>query len=105
MFEVGPTDLGRPFASQFPPLLVQSNMRFKCGPDGALGNECIVSGAAKGGNTLVLSNDPFAKNERVAKNVTFEGITFQSGLDSFLDLQNGGDITFRNCLFRVSRWC
>lgn len=42
----------------------------------------------------------FVKEEAV-QNVTFEGITFESGVETFLELYNGGDITFRNCLFRV----
>lgn len=81
----------------FPPLPAMSNMRIKCGSDGQLTNRCIVAS----GGTLVLSRYGVAE-ETAARNMTFEGITFQRGQDAFAVLQNGGDITFKNCLFRVS---
>lgn len=86
-----------PYAGNMPPLMAQSNMRVRCGEDGSLTNRCVVyEGASLLLNTFSMSQ------EYEAKNVVFEGITFERGVESFLELTNGGDITFRNCLFRVS---
>lgn len=102
MIDVG--SLIRPYPSQAtrPPFLPQSNMRIKCGKDGALTNQCIVTGGNRNGDTLVYNSANFT-GEKAATNVIFEGITFQSGSVSFLELYNGGGITFRNCIFRVSQ--
>lgn len=86
-----------PWVGVWPPLAAVSNVRFKCGPDGDLTGQCVVAF----GDTLVLNNN-WAANEVAARNVTFEGITFQRGINSFMELINGGDITFKNCGFRVS---
>ena len=83
-----------PIAGYAPPLFVQSNMRIKCGDHGSLLDECIVAN----GETLLLNTNYV---EKEARNVTFEGITFQNGIQSLVELLNGGDITFQNCLFRV----
>lgn len=79
-----------------PPFLAQSNMLVKCGENGDVTDECVVIG----GDTFVLNSFQFLR-EKVARNVVFEGITFQSGIDTFMELYNAGDITFRNCIFRV----
>uniref|UniRef100_A0A7S3L0V6 Right handed beta helix domain-containing protein n=1 Tax=Amphora coffeiformis TaxID=265554 RepID=A0A7S3L0V6_9STRA len=84
-----------PTAGIFPPIPAQSNVLIKCGDDGSLANRCIIAN----GNAAVI-NSFFAFQEQNAQNVTFEGITFERGRRSLLELYNGGDITFRDCVFR-----
>lgn len=94
---VGLVDRFDPAAGTAPPIAVQSNMRLKCGENGRLEDHCTI----RAGDTLLL-NSFFMSQELAAANVIIEGITFESGSESLLELTNGGDITFRDCLFRVS---
>lgn len=82
-----------------PGLLVQSNVRIKCGPDGKLEDQCVFQG--RGQDYFVL-NSPESFGEFAARNVSVEGFTFQGAQNSFLQMENAGDVTFRNCLFRES---
>ena len=84
-----------PFVGQSPPLLAQSNMRVKCGADGLLTDACIVSDGE-----VLVRNAHATSNEYGAFNVTFEGITFENGWPTLMEMTNGGDIVFKNCLFR-----
>lgn len=85
----------QPFEGANPPLLAQSNMHVKCGADGSLSNACVVSE----GEILVMNSYSTAA-EYGAFNVTFEGVTFENGWPTLMQMTNGGDIVFRNCLFR-----
>jgi hypothetical protein len=86
-----------PSAGIEPAIPLQSNLKIKCGEQGRLRDACIIGS----GNTLLLNMFAMSR-ELAAVNVVIEGITFQDGTESLLELTNGGDITFRNCLFRVS---
>jgi len=88
-----------PSVGATPGLLTQSNLRIKCGPNGALQDRCVLWG--RGVDYLVL-NSFHSFHEVAARNVTVEGITFQGSQNSFVRMQNAGDVTFRNCLFRQS---
>ena len=84
----------------WPPLAAQSNMRVKCGTDGSIDNRCVVTGIT-GGYVSLLYSTPTFSNEVASQNVVFEGLTFELTRERFVELSNAGDITFRNCLFRV----
>uniref|UniRef100_A0A7S3L086 Right handed beta helix domain-containing protein n=1 Tax=Amphora coffeiformis TaxID=265554 RepID=A0A7S3L086_9STRA len=88
-----------PSVGATPGLLTQSNLHIKCGPTGALEDQCVFWG--RGVDYLVL-NSVNSFGEAAARNVTVEGITFQGAQNSFVQMQNAGDVTFRNCLFRQS---
>ena len=87
-----------PKAGLTPALLPQSNMRIRCGPNGDLNDSCIVFGTL--GGEILVHNHFLSFNEVGANNVTIEGIIFE-GARTMVLMENGGDITFKNCLFRV----
>ena len=93
----------KPEIGTHPPVLAASNTHVRCGEDGSLLDECIIRGDEFEGTTLLLSPERF-NNQLAVTNVTFEGLAFEHGLDSMMELMNGGEVTFRNCLFRV-RYC
>ena len=81
----------------------QSNMRIKCGPDGDMKDQCVWTGKNGG---LVLFQHYFdlfgdVRGPTQALNFTVEGMTFEKGLDSLAELTFPGEITFKNCVFRV----
>lgn len=89
----------QPWLGDNPPIVAQSNTHVKCGKDGLLSDQCVV----QHGQSLfwnAYSTQP--PGEPAASNVIVEGLTFQDGLLSLIDMRSGGDITFRNCVFRVS---
>eukprot|EP00977_Amphora_coffeiformis_P023961 scaffold14782_cov174-Amphora_coffeaeformis.AAC.14 len=97
-FEVDdPIDFNTPYLGSKPPLSAQSNIRVKCGNSGLLTDQCVV----RAGEALALNTWSFSRDDE-AKNVTYEGITFENGATALIILFSGGDITFKNCVFRVS---
>ena len=92
-------EFNAPWVGLRPAIIAQSNMRVRCGDNGLLENQCVVGGT---GEALVLNIWSSVFREDEHKNVTFEGITFQRGSNALIRMSNGGDITFKNCLFRVS---
>ena len=78
-------------------LFLRSRSTVKCGADGKSSNNCIFLG----GNTQLFYIGTFF-GDLVAQDVVVMGITFQS--TSFLStaLANRGDITFIDCIWRVS---
>lgn len=92
-----PIDFNTPWLGLNPPVSAQSNIRVKCGDDGLLRDQCVVGD----GEALVLNTWSFSRDDQ-AQNVTFEGITFEKGATALVIMFSGGDITFKNCLFRVS---
>ena len=93
---VGYTD---PWFGINPPLIAQSNMHVKCGKEGKLTDKCIIhSGSALMMN--VYSNK--APGEKMVQDVLIEGLVFEKGAYNLLDLRGAGNITFKNCIFRVS---
>lgn len=100
VFEVDATvNRSDPLAGAQPPLLVQSNMRIKCGKNGSVLNKCIVTR----GDVLLL-NTAFGAFDHGADNVVFEGITFNHDSvtsSKMIELTSAGSITFKNCVFMV----
>ena len=78
-------------------LTVRSNVKFMCGEDGKLENNCIFTGGMA--QLVGFGDGPW---EEEAFNVHIEGLTFARGGDvssAFLAVK--GEITFKNCVFRV----
>lgn len=98
-FQVGTVERDAPYRGVAPPLLTQSNLHVQCGDTGSLYDECIMAS----GRQSLLWHVPWRNDDPVTRNVTFQGVTFQGGYESTMELMQAGDITFRNCLFRVSR--
>ena len=89
-----------------PPLVLQSNMHVTCGLHGHVHDDCVVDGSDGADATVVsvqfpmaLEKDPHFR-QAAATNVTLEGLTFERG-SMIAFLINGGNVTFRNCVFRV----
>lgn len=88
-----------PWNGEEPPLIAQSNMHVRCGKEAKLTDKCML----EDGNSLMVNTyATLEPGEKVVENVIVEGIVFQRGSLNLLDLRSAGDITFRNCLFRVS---
>lgn len=98
---VDPIDWSRPLFGDLIPMNLQSNTRIYCGTGGTLAERCVISGWENVADALVI-NAFETSREIAARNVTIEGITFEDSPRNILRLYNGGDIVFRNCLFRVS---
>lgn len=78
-------------------LTLRSNVKFVCGEDGKLENNCIFNGGMA--QVIAWGGDPW---EDDAFNVHIEGLTFERGGDvSAVFLAIKGEITFKNCVFRV----
>ena len=79
------------------PLTFRQNSRFLCGKDGKSSNNCIL----KGGQFQAISTvRTFGKEKKL--NVRVEGLTFEDGGNAGVLLAAGGDVTFVDCVFRVS---
>lgn len=78
----------------FKTIAPRSNAHWKCGEDGAVSNNCIF----QDGDVAIL----FANFSAPTENVTFQGITFESQIISTFIGGAAGDVTFENCLWRVS---
>jgi hypothetical protein len=70
------------------------NVHYKCGDDGSSANKCII----KGGEVAVTS----VSGDAVHSNVVFEGLTFEKSFLAGGFFNRPGDITFVDCIFRVS---
>jgi len=80
------------------PILSRANTEIKCGDDGDPKNKCVVTG---GIFQVIFSYTNWAELD---ENFVLEGVTFQEADFASVILSNGGDITFRNCVFRVRIW-
>jgi hypothetical protein len=82
------------------PILPRRNTAYKCGVDGKSSNNCIITK----GHIHLISADVYwdPSQYEIHSNVTISGITFESGNFGTVVLQNPGDITFVDCIFRVS---
>jgi hypothetical protein len=78
------------------PLVLASNLAYKCGEDGALANNCTL----RGGDVHVTSANKFVGEEH--SNVIIQGLTFESKNGLVMSLFNGGDVTILDCVFQVS---
>lgn len=75
------------------PLIAFPNVRYLCGQDGSSANNCVV----KGGNTQFW-NLPGAE----IGSVSVRGITFEDAAFVSILLQGTGEISFVDCIVRVS---
>jgi hypothetical protein len=96
-FEIGfPNSDGLCCFDGMMPLQLRSNTHYKCGADGDPANNCTFHG----GQFQVVSIKPIFNFED-AVNVVIEGLTFQDGFIAGALLVNNGDVTFKNCIFKV----
>ena len=95
------TSLG--LVGTMPPLLTPSNTRIKCGEDGSAANGCVVDGRYYLALNILPKWEVLFFTQEIPRNVTFEGITFLfSDPWTSIMMANGGEITFRNCIFQVN---
>jgi hypothetical protein len=84
------------FAGGFTPISPRNNVHYKCGSTGRSSNKCVLFG----GSFHVLGFG--AQFNEVQGNVTMEGLTFESANQVTLFLGSAGDITFHDCVIKVS---
>jgi hypothetical protein len=96
-------DIGFPFANGEccfigqPPLVALENTRFQCGSDGLSSNNCTL----RGGRSHFVSSRSAEETDNT--NVQVAGMTFESANFFTAILDNAGDITFTDCVWKVSR--
>jgi hypothetical protein len=97
-----PDEEGQLYTSGSYPIFPRRNVAYKCGVDGKSSNNCrLVSGYFQlfsfdfNGVWQPSQWEPHS-------NVTISGVTFDSGFFGTVALANPGDITFTDCIFRVS---
>jgi hypothetical protein len=79
------------------PLNTRSNSIFQCGEDGKSSNNCVITGGA-----IQIFHSYLTFNQENKVNVVIKGITFENAIDYCAFLVAPGDITFSDCIFRVS---
>jgi len=79
------------------PILSRSNTNIKCGDDGDPNNHCVLVG---GSFQVLFSISNWLEDD---EHFVVEGITFENAIFASVMLSNAGDITFRNCIFRVRK--
>ena len=80
------------------PIYTRSNSIYQCGGDGKSSNNCII----KGGEYHVFHEYvSYGRENKV--NVVIKGLTFEDASGGGLIIAAPGDITFIDCVFRVSR--
>ena len=79
------------------PLYVRSRSTVKCGEDGKASNNCVLRG---GNSQLLATNSLFQEN--LLQGVRVMGITFEAAEFVSAALAARGDITFVDCVWRVS---
>ena len=79
------------------PVFTRANSIFQCGEDGKSSNNCVITG----GNFQFM-HEVFSFNEESKDNVVIKGITFEDAIRGGVLLAAPGDITFIDCIFRVS---
>ena len=79
------------------PLVVRQGVRYMCGEDGKSSNNCTITS----GEMQIISHEGMFIHEEKT-NVRVEGVTFENGGVSGAVLAADGDVTFTDCVFRVS---
>jgi hypothetical protein len=79
------------------PLVARPNTRFQCGEDGRSGNNCVLRGG-----TFQFQSTFFSSVGTSNENVQVSGITFESAAKVGIVLSQAGDVTFTDCIIRVS---
>ena len=78
------------------PIVTRSNTHFKCGDDGSSRNNCVIYG----GSSSVLFNSVIWDEDIYG--ATIQGFTFQSPVLTTLFGLASGDVTFIDCIIKVS---
>ena len=76
---------------------VRPNLALKCGEDGKVTNNCIVTG----GDVHVDGTTYFGNKVSSVTNITIEGFTFSNAQKYSVWVTKPGDITFVDCVFSV----
>jgi hypothetical protein len=79
-------------------LQLRPNMHVKCGSHGLKENNCIL----QGGSVQVDGTSRYGVAQVTLQNVVLEGLTFVNASEHLVLLNKPGQVTFRNCEFRVS---
>ena len=95
-FVMGRGDPNNPgvYLGGFDPIYPRKNVHYKCGPDGALEDECILTD----GDFSIVSFG----FDQVIENVLFEGIIFEKTFRGGMLFAEAGYVTFKDCVIRVS---
>ena len=101
IFDMGVQDLRdeKIFYDGFAAIRPRPNSHWKCGSTGSSHSKCVV----RGGDIAILSVDNDDSLDKDANGVIFEGITFELSIRSSAVFSKRGDITFVDCIFRVSQ--
>jgi len=78
------------------PLVPKSNSIIQCGEDGSSENNCVLEGGQ-----LQITSSPTAGPGVIIVDAEIRGITFSNSTFAAAGLFHAGDITFRDCIFRV----
>lgn len=89
---------GPGYVGGFGPLSPRANAIYKCGESGSSKNNCVLID----GTFQMVSFGASFEEEQV--NVTYQGLTFESGFQGGLLLANPGDYTFLDCILRVCQY-
>jgi hypothetical protein len=89
---------GSPKNGQYPLVLGRSNIHIMCGDDGKSENNCVL----KGGLFHVGFYDEYETGTAVT-NALVQGLTFQDAKNTNVLAENEGDISLRDCIFKVRR--
>jgi len=77
------------------PLYAASNAKVLCGKDGSSDNNCtITGGVAQFSTILAIIQEP-------VESMLLSGITFESSFATSLIFSNTGDVTVKDCIFKV----
>lgn len=78
------------------PISLRQNTRILCGKDGKSSNNCVLF---SGQFQVIASTPSFNREKKI--NIRLEGITFENGGNAGALLAAEGDVTFKDCVFRV----
>ena len=89
---------GEGFTDGQSPIIPRSNTEYLCGEDGASKNNCKLVG----GDFGVIAVPVFFRQDTQVKNVKIKGFTFKGQKQYHSFSAYPGDITFEDCIFKVS---
>jgi len=78
------------------PLYGEANSRILCGEDGKSSNNCTLRGGA------VQFSSVFANVKHPIESMQVSGVTFEGATLSSIFLGNVGDVTFKDCIVKVT---
>lgn len=84
---------------QSPLLISKSNVRIQCGEDGSSSNNCILTGGIYQLGFFRVASDG-ARNDVSITNAFVQGLTFKSSGTFNIMVENRGELTITDCVFR-----